>query len=187
MEVPGDALPIPEQVELGVGGPERHLAALPGHGVADRPAEGVGVDLALRQVVLGPTLDRFDGGLGVVESGHDHDRTAGSLLRQHIDRDQTDRVGEAEIEEDAIEVAVVEALDRGAELGHPDDLELSGPVGREGLDHAAGVELVVLDDEDADLRDPLVHGPGRTASDSQNSRMVATARSQSPSWVGLVT
>jgi hypothetical protein len=117
-------------------------------GVDDRPAQAVAVDAALDQVVLGARGDGLDPALVVAIAGEDEVRDVRRGLAQALERRQAAGVGQAEVEQDAVEglgVQEHEPLGERLRAAHLDGRRLLA----QELGDEERVAVVVLDEQHA--------------------------------------
>ena len=118
--------------------------------VAHRPREALPVDLALDQVVLRAGGHGLRAAHLVVEAREDEHRQLHALGLELVQRGQAMRVGQVEVEQDAVDLLEVLAPRLGERVG-ADELDVRTADREELLDEQR-VAVVVLDEQDPDRR-----------------------------------
>ena len=122
------------------------LAAL--DGVEDRAPEAVAVDAALDEVVLRAGGDRLDAALVVAVAGEDEMGDVRRRLAQALERVQAARVGQPEVEQDAVEGLRAQEVEALVERLRAAYLHRRGLLAQQ-LGDQEGVAVVILDQQHA--------------------------------------
>ena len=104
--------------------------------------------MVFHEIILHTELHRLDGDRFVAMTGDEHDGRRQLVTgRRGGEKFQTGDVGQAEVEQDAIERPRAQCRDSGGAVGGVMDLKLLGGLARQQPAIQAPVSLIVVDDE----------------------------------------
>ncbi len=115
--------------------------------VADRARQQIAVHLPLDEIVLRAVAHRRDGQRFIAQAGEHDDRHVGRVGPDRRERAEAGAVGQGQVEQDDVDAAGAQPLERGREPPDALQLERPRPV-RERLLDEQDVTRVVLHEED---------------------------------------